>query len=265
MRQVDVDAHAAVVDALVEAPQRPLGAAVVPGRQSLVHLAHRHHVQLAVLAEPSPLQRVGVLRRTAQLAALRLGLAEQLDPGLALLVLGRVGGHAQDLAELAERPRQAVRHRADHRVEDALGGQHDAGRVAQQRAVERAVLDHDLDGGVGQVRQHLVVRLVEVGHVHRPVVDRPLVHQDLRAFGVAVRAVGDRRLAVGFGVVVEEGHHSAIRRSISSTRSVSAARSARSCAFPVFGVSASRRRSACSACTSRCSWSRSRSICWMYA
>ncbi|MNP23257.1 hypothetical protein D3C76_1159610 [compost metagenome] len=96
MRQVQVHQHAAFIDLLVEVPQLQLRAAVVPARQFLIDLAHCFDVKAAVVAEALPLYWMSNLRRTTNLAPLRLWLAEKRDPRSTFLVFGFVLGDSKN-------------------------------------------------------------------------------------------------------------------------------------------------------------------------
>src|SRR6185312_11592307 len=89
-RQIQVDGETAVIDALVQMPQRQLVAAIVPVRQSAVDLAHGDDILPAVLQELSPLLRVRLARGAAQLHVPRTRLAKKLNQFAATFVLGLV-------------------------------------------------------------------------------------------------------------------------------------------------------------------------------
>ena len=144
---------------------------------------------------------MGNERGAVQLAVLAERLREQVDELLAILVLRLIKRHAQHVAQLAQRGGQTVRQSLDHRVVD-LPERHLDAQPAQDRAVERTVVDDDLGGVVdqplqlGEVLRHVAVGAVP--HLNRVVVDRGGNQQHLGLLGVGVRAVRDGHGAEGF-------------------------------------------------------------------
>ena len=94
-----------------------------------------------------------------------------------------------------------------HRVDNLLDGDVDA-LLAQDRAIEVAVVDHDGVGSFNGLMQRLSpVRLVlRLPDVHRIVVFRNGDKHHLRLFGIAIRAVPDVDGAICFQIQPERAH-----------------------------------------------------------
>ena len=114
----------------------------------------------------------------------------------------------QNVTERAKGRGQTVRQRHDHGVLDLIDRYVNT-LVVQDGAIKCAVVDdHPVD-----VVDDPLQRLAPVGQVLRVpdlrglVVDGKRHQQHFGRFGVLVRAVLDRRLAVGFKVEVEGGHN----------------------------------------------------------
>ena len=204
VHQLHVDGHAPVVDGLVKLPQRRLGEGHVDHGHEPHHFAHGLDVRSRVGLEALPLHRVRFAGSPAQDAVLAQRFGKELDQALAVLVLGLVRGQAQYLAEHAQGTRQAVAQGLDHGVVDAAGGDVDAPRMPDNRAVEVAVVDHypDIRVGKGIAQRQSRCGDCRVIYLHRLVVPRIGYQQYLRVRRVGVRAVGNRGLGVRLQVQI---------------------------------------------------------------
>ena len=157
----------------------------VPLGQRLEKLTLRFHVQATVVDELDPVLGLRVAVMATHLVALRLGLAEELDKTLAVLVLRFVGRHAEHVAQVAKSAGEPVLIGDDHGVHDhlerdvvAVGGKHN-------RVERHAVVPDDL----ALARLHFLERLGKrFGHL----------------FGLRVRAVPDAGGFVVDGVAPQQ-------------------------------------------------------------
>jgi hypothetical protein len=194
-----VHGEAAVVDALVQVPQRQLGALVVPVGQLRLSTCAWPGCRCRRTPGTAATRRVRLARGAADLRVHRPRHAEQPHQLLAGLVLGLVLRHLQDLAQLV----QAAGQRVDRALTIVQRHAPAAGRSRQvlgdHAAVEHRVVRPDLVGSMhrelarGQVGSSSARsgRRAPAPGRRRP----PRMHHQLAVRDVAVRAVLDRRLA----------------------------------------------------------------------
>jgi hypothetical protein len=191
---------------------------IVPRRQSSKYVSHCVHIEAGVFDEGHPLIGVRLPRCAPGLPVRRTRLRQQVYQLLPRLVFSFVLRHVQHAAELAQRAGQAVLQGQHHRIDDLLHGDVDA-PLAQHRAVEGAVVDHDALGRVDDVLQRGTPerQVLRVPDRNRLVVPRPRDQHHLGVLCIAVRAVGYLGFAVGLKVEVE-GVHPRLPWRISLTR-----------------------------------------------